>query len=138
MAMWSESAEELIMGTIATESRLGHYIKQVGGPALGIMQMEPITHDFLATDYLPRKPAILAKILAASGAPRLDDSLLMTNPAYAVAMGRVYYWTKPEALPFERDVNGLALYWKIHWNTPQGKGDVGKFIDDYRAYVSDG
>jgi len=39
------AARALIMGTIAQESLCGRYIKQRGGPALGIVQMEPETHN---------------------------------------------------------------------------------------------
>ena len=52
MGLWSESAESLILGTAIQESRL-KYRKQIGGgPALGLFQMEPFTHDSIRNDYL--------------------------------------------------------------------------------------
>lgn len=48
--LWSEAAENLLLGTTAQESHMGTYIKQVGkGPALGIYQMEPATHKDIWT-----------------------------------------------------------------------------------------
>ncbi len=35
----SSSAEHLIMGTIAHESKMGEYLNQIQGPALGVVQM---------------------------------------------------------------------------------------------------
>ena len=41
--LWSEAAEELVLGTAIVESRLS-FIKQLGsGPALGFWQIEPDT-----------------------------------------------------------------------------------------------
>ena len=39
----SKNANFLSLCTAAIESNCGYYIKQVGGPALGIWQMEPAT-----------------------------------------------------------------------------------------------
>ncbi len=41
----SDKARFLLLCTAAIESNCGYYIKQVDGPALGIWQMEPATHD---------------------------------------------------------------------------------------------
>ena len=45
-------AEELLMLTAAHESHLGTYLKQKGGPALGIYQMEPATYRDLHENFL--------------------------------------------------------------------------------------
>ena len=45
LSLWSPSAEELVLGTAIVESGLT-YLKQHGdGPALGLWQVEPATHD---------------------------------------------------------------------------------------------
>jgi len=63
IGLWSDAAETLILGTIAQESRCGEYVKQVGGgPALGICQMEPATHDDIWLNYLHYKPVLAHKI----------------------------------------------------------------------------
>ena len=46
----SPAARALLLGTAAQESAMGRYIRQLrGGPALGIFQMEPATHDDIWT-----------------------------------------------------------------------------------------
>ena len=53
IGMNSTSAVELLLGTMATESWAGTYIKQIkNGPALGVYQMEPATHDDIVINYL--------------------------------------------------------------------------------------
>ena len=42
--LWSIAAENLLLGTAAQESQLGHYLTQVKGPALGIYQIEQSVH----------------------------------------------------------------------------------------------
>ena len=50
--LWSTAAEELVLGTAIVERAL-IYIRQHGaGPALGLWQVEPRTHDDLYTNYL--------------------------------------------------------------------------------------
>ena len=74
--LWSRSAEELILGTAIVESGLT-YLKQRGeGPALGLWQGEPATHEDLYTNYLHFRPDLgmaLAE-LGAAGAS-MDDNL---------------------------------------------------------------
>jgi hypothetical protein len=49
MGMWSEAAGELVLGTAIVESN-HTYLKQHGdGPALGLWQVEPATHDMTST-----------------------------------------------------------------------------------------
>ena len=49
--LWSPSAEELVLGTAIVESGLT-YLKQHGdGPALGLWQVEPPTHEDLYTNF---------------------------------------------------------------------------------------
>jgi len=52
----SAVAEQLVLGTAITESRL-RFLKQLGsGPALGIYQMEPATFRDLYSNYLIYRP----------------------------------------------------------------------------------
>ena len=52
LGLHSTSAEELVPGTVIIESGLT-YLKQHGdGPALGLWQIEPPTHEDLYTNFL--------------------------------------------------------------------------------------
>ena len=51
------------MGTITQESR-ATYVKQLGnGPALGLAQMEPATHDDIWINFLKYKTALAEPVI---------------------------------------------------------------------------
>ena len=62
-------------------------------------------------------------------APNLSmDENLATNPMYGVAVCRLCYYRKPDALAEAGDIEGQAAFWKQHYNTPLGKGMVTKYV----------
>lgn len=128
LGLYSEAAEELLMLTAATESLCGEYLHQVGGPALGIFQMEPRTHDDLWSNYLGYR-ASLADEIRQYGS---TASQLPGNLYYACAMARIHYLRVPERLPSAMDVDGLARYWKDHYNTHLGAGNPQKAAQNYQ------
>ena len=135
IGLWSESAENLLMGTAAQETLLGRYLKQINGVALGLFQMEPATHEDLYDNYLFYH-ADLEDVIHGLLAPRvrmLDQ--LVWNLAYATACCRIQYYRFPEPLPAAHDIDGLAMYWKTRWNTVEGKGTVEEFVKNYTALV---
>lgn len=131
--LWSESAENLILGTAAQESHMGSYIVQVKGPALGIYQMEPNTFNDIWTNYLEYKRVLVNKLEHFS---KWDTPTEMVgNLYYATAMCRIHYLRVREALPNYYDVSGMAKYWKKYYNTVKGKGTEAEFIANYNWLV---
>lgn len=146
-AGWSgPSPERLLLGTALAESKAGHWLVQLGnGPARGIFQMEPATHDDIWETWLKFRPAeaeavedlravvVPSRHLKWAGAADADE--LVWNLAYAAAMARIRYRRAPQALPAATDLAGLGRYWKQHYNTPAGKGAAEEFTDLLRAAV---
>lgn len=138
LGAYSRSAEQLVMGTVYQESR-AIYLKQLGkGPALGIVQMEPNTHKDIWENYLRYKPSLATavKSLASTvsyqdGLVKVNESELVTNLAYAVAMCRVHYRRERDPLPPADDVPALGAYWKEHYNTIHGAGTVDEFVHNF-------
>jgi hypothetical protein len=133
---YSMAAENLLMGTAAQESRLGSYIKQVGnGPALGIFQMEPATENDIVDNYLEFRGELHTYVFELTNE---HDHLpeLTGNLYYACAMARVHYYRQPGALPDEDNVAQMANYWKLFYNTPEGRGTEAEFIHNYNKYVA--
>jgi hypothetical protein len=65
IGLHSNSAEILLLGTALTESGDMHYLRQLGnGPALGVYQMEPTTHEDIYDNYLKYKKELRREILA--------------------------------------------------------------------------
>lgn len=132
---WSVAAEILVLGTAIQESRLC-FIKQIGGPALGLFQMEPATHDDILDNYVKARGSLYSALMSmAASAPKPLSQQLKSNLLYAAAMCRIHYMRKSERLPSADDIDGMADYWKRHYNTPAGAGTAKEWADNYRAFV---
>ena len=128
LKLWSPSAEELVLGTAIVESGLT-YLKQHGdGPALGLWQVEPATHDDLYTNFLNFRPELGSKLIELRAAGLSLDENLATNLMYGAAVCRLCYYRKPDALPEAGDIEGQANFWKQHYNTIFGAGTVSKYV----------
>jgi len=129
------NSESLLDNTAIVETGY-RYVRQINGPALSWWQMEPRTHDDL-----------FANFLGSSGRQYLLDGLnelsshvgnareLEVNPWYAAAMVRIFFLRFPEPLPDQDDLKGQAHLWKRKYNTMQGAGSEGDFLErvtDYR------
>lgn len=133
IGLYSPAATELLMGTCAVESDFGRYLRQLfDGPARGVFQMEPDTEQDIWTNYLSYRPKIADRILTMCGVGEASEWALETNLAYQIAIARIHYLRVSEPLPEWDDVDGLAKYWKLYYNTPAGRGGPEDF---YRKYL---
>jgi len=130
----SLDARMLKLSTAAIESNCGYYIKQVGGPALGIWQMEPATHDdvWRNCDAL-KKPrfAMHIKKLMIKKSPLSVHKNLIISPMYACAMARLKYSMDIEALPYHNDKKSVYEYYKWIYNTELGASTWDKFRNSW-------
>ena len=139
LGLWSPSAENLVLGTAATESGgFQHRVQIGGGPALGLWQIEPDSHDDLYINYLDYRPELRAALIGLKTAIDADPyGELRDNDLYAAGVCRLIYRRSPDKLPSDSDdVAALAALWKRSYNTILGKGTVQKFIADYARYVA--
>jgi hypothetical protein len=131
----SEAAENLLMGTAATESLMGEFIRQhPTGPARGIFQIETPTAQSILDNFVRFRPAFQQAIDVFMTQEPLEQQLI-TNLALQTVIARLVYYPKPQPLPAADDIPGLGQYWKTHYNTTLGAGTVQKFVDDYARYV---
>jgi hypothetical protein len=136
VGLHSDSAEELLMMTAATESHLGKYIQQVGGPAAGIFQMEPTTEQDIWDNYLEYNNELTNRILTTIGGG-LSKFELRANLTYQIIMARIHYLRVKDQLPSHTDVGAMASYYKQHYNTYKGKATIDKAIESYNFYVKE-
>lgn len=125
VGLGSQTAINLVTGTAFQESGLV-YLKQLGtGPALGLFQMEPATHDYLWTlPSMQPNGSLAARVLQEIGAPAVPlVSRLVWDLYYAAIMCRIKYLSSPIALPANTAI-GLANYWKTIYNSSLGAGKV--------------
>jgi len=144
--LWTPAVETLLVGTAAHESAMGKYLHQIKGPALGIYQVEPLTHFDLWSNFLKYRTGLRDKVLgmvpqrylrhdSATGVDYGAESMLMTDLAYATVIARLVYLRAPAPLPAADDLSGLAGYWKKFYNTPLGAGTENEFLAHYAQYV---
>lgn len=135
---YSLAAEQLLLGTAAQESRMT-YLKQLGkGPAVGIWQMEPFTHDDLwRTTLLGASNPLAIKVrqLELPNWWAKDAREMVGNLFYACAMARVFYRRIQAPLPAAGDVPAMAAYWKRYYNTAHGKGTVEEFCRSWNLII---
>ncbi len=132
------ASEQLVLGTGIQESLL-KYRQQLGdGPARGLFQMEPATHDDCWNNYLAYRSSLADKVKQTldTGQQPVAETMKI-NDRYAAAMCRIRYIRVPAALPEPNDIEEMANYWKQHYNTPLGAGTPEEFLKKWPQYVND-
>ena len=130
--LYSEAAVNLLLGTCLQESRGGTYLRQmtntfdIGTHAVGVMQMEKATFDWLKEKYWYKLG-------------RYHDSVEFAALEYDLRLSTVFarlrYLADPQPLPEAHDIVGLGEYWKRVYNTIHGAGTVEEFVDIYTKYA---
>ena len=129
MNLHSKSAVQLLLGTALVESRLTYLRQLENGPARGLFQMEPATHDDIWNNYLKYKPGYQEKVEQLLAPEPNKIAQLATNLMYSAAMTRLHYRRVRAPLPDADDIPAMAFYWKQYYNTPLGAGKPAHFIE---------
>ncbi len=128
-ALSTRFAEDLMIATCAQESRLGEYVHQVNGPALGIYQIEPASlHDlwFWVQHRRPRWDGAFAAVGVSPAATSVNEDVLY-NLRLATLVARLFYYRVPAPLPTESTLENLWGYYKPFYNTSLGAATLGEF-----------
>ena len=134
LGLWSAAAEELLLGTALQESGLTHRVQLGGGPARGLFQMEPATHNDIWNNYLKYHKTLATLVKNLKSTATADGVLeLRNNDRYAAAMARVHYKRAPAPLPPVGDIQAMAAYWKRYYNTIHGAGTVAQYLHSWNA-----
>ncbi len=131
-----KEALDIVYATGLVESKY-KYIQQLEqGPARSFWQVEPSTAVDNCRNFISARPELLqasADILGIDPYYFIDaniddwDWILRTNIAAGILHCRIKYWRVPE--PIEEGKEGLAKYWKEHYNTAEGAGTVEHFLE---------
>lgn len=135
---YSKESAFLLLCTAAIESNCGQYIKQINGPALGIFQMEPATHDDIWNNCDAFNLNLLfIEVIESLVPPSVDNDSgdfqdLVVSPMYACAMARLKYSMDPNPLPrltgvVKTDLNSFYNYYKRVYNTELGASTYDKW-----------
>lgn len=136
LGLGGDGVEELLLGTAMQESGAGAYLAQLGGPALGIWQMEPATHDDIWARFLEYRAELANRIstLLFTGLPKQVQ--LVGNLYYACAMARMQYFRSPHPIPSPGDLEGQAYLYKLVYNSPSGAASMDEYIANARRAIS--
>lgn len=122
----SPVARALMLGTAMVESNLTELQQHGGGPAVGLWQVEPATHDDIWQNWLAYRPDMHAALRAlAVFDPKPDE--MRYNLLYACAVARLVYWRDKQPLP-PMEAEKLAIAHKRIYNTHLGATDVNKSL----------
>ncbi len=123
-------ASSLLLATAWHESKLIH-LKQSQGPALGIFQIEPKTHQDLWQNFLNYHPRLKQRVkglLPAHYRGSFKDGALTSCLNYATAMARLIYFRVKAPLPDAHNIPKQSTYWKTYYNTTLGCGTQEQFV----------
>ncbi|RZV17342.1 hypothetical protein EOJ41_15140 [Vibrio alginolyticus] len=132
----SQAAINLILMIVAHESGQMTYAKQIKGPALGFIQMEPATFDWVIRWLEKSRPHLLEQLgFLCPNRKALSPEFMVVSPEFAVAMARLNLLRFPESLPEADDLEGLARYAKKYWNTSAGKATEQDYLNAYQQMM---
>lgn len=121
---------------IAHESARGRYLKQINGPALGLIQMEPVTHNSVWKfgDSVWDNALKLGIITTHEYNNKLHPKpeRLIYDLVYNVFMARQRLFMKPSKLP--KSPARMSMYLKENWNSSSGKASDYSYFDDWKKW----
>jgi len=141
LAVWnagmnSQSAENLLVGTAIQESSLTYLQQLGGGPALGVMQIEPTTCEDVWTNYIGYRKTLAPVVQKLSAGLDHSTDQLPWNMGYSVAIARLIFWRVSVPMPSDpNDLETLGQYWKDHYNTAGGAGTTQEWVANYKKYA---
>jgi len=127
-----KAAVNQLLGTVFQESMIGNvtHLKQIGGPALGIYQIEPATEEDIWENYLKfrtDKASFIRGLMQQHYTEYGTD--LVVNLRYATAMARLKYWRRSFKWPKDpNDIPALAIIWDTHYNANPDHGWPSQFM----------
>ena len=146
LTLYSQEAEDLLVGTCAQESRGGTYLFQEGtNPdlyaslqknilAVGPYQMEPLTHDDIWKHLNLSNHYLVDTIINFCNVPNNPTAdIMLYNLYYATAMARLDYHRTSEPIPKTLELQ--AEYYKKYYNTSGGKATIDEYITNYNNFV---
>lgn len=133
---YSTEALNAFMMCVAHESKRGEYLRQINGPALGLIQMEPATHNstWKFGDSIWDN-ALICGIISQeqfNNHSHPKPERLVYDLAYNVFMFRQRMFMFTEKIP--KDVHGISRYLKEYWNSAKGAAHDDSYFNDWKVW----
>ena len=140
MGIWSQTAENLLLGTAARESGLGFHLKMANTQALGIYQISPKMHRNIWDRFLAPKSELSSLVRGLASQREFlshPHHELATNLAYATAIAALVYWRHNNNLAKIdcNDTRSLGRLWQKHFHS-RCHGTVQSFVNSYQELIT--
>ena len=133
---WSQSGENLLVGTAIQESGLGFCLKS--GVRLGIYHLSPSHHRSIWDHYLVDHPEKASRVRGLAGQRSFIEHPhreLLTNLRYATAIAWCVYQKAGCKLPAADNIEALGETWFRHFHR-KPTGRAMDFVRNYRELGS--
>ena len=144
---WSQSAENLLMGTAAQESQLGFRLHGDNSNGLGLYRISATTHTQIWDKFLVNDPDLASRLRGLASQQQFLKSPhneLIVNLAYATGVAWMVYKRHKLTLLNNLSVRELAQCWLSYYCTRDDQNDqtshkniaeIDNFIQNYRTLV---
>lgn len=142
VALWSDSIEVLLMGTILVESE-GECLRKINNAksiGYGLYQIDQAAHKDTKLWLSNRmNKNMIDRVLAASYMAMLptDEEPLIYNLRYATLIARIIYYRNKQQVPCANDAVALSEYYKSVYNTQKWKSDICNIIPIFQKVIDE-
>lgn len=121
---------QLVMETIQVESYRTHVKQLGGGPALGLIQMEPATYEDLMA-FVRRYKSVNSQVMSFYDKKSTPEENLKHNVPFQVALVLANYWRKCGNLlsSFTQSEESRWTLYKIQYNSTLGATDRDRYME---------
>ena len=124
------TAKEMIIETAIAETGLGQIEDKTVDAGMGITQFDKLPFDDVKNRSMKLKEKIKKELHVDISLVNWDD--LRYNQFLALLFTRLHYWLKGDPIP--ATIEERAKYWKLHYNTVQGKGTPEHYLEMNRKF----
>lgn len=128
-SLWTPTAETALIMAAAHESKMGRYLRQIGGPARGVFQVEPATMTDNYDNFINARPALARQIREITGCDGPNLEQLQYNPVYGAIHARLKLYRSPGEIPTDTPL--IAEYLKQYYNSPDGAATANDYLLAY-------
>jgi hypothetical protein len=144
---WSQTAENLLLGTAAQESQLGFRMRSTTDTGLGLYRISARTHVQVWDEFLVTDPELASRLRGLASQQQFLKSPhdeLISNLSYASGMAWMIYKRCHLKLPESNNINELAKCWFNYYSsrdessaqiTNNNESGMDKFVQNYRSLV---
>ena len=124
------TAVQMIIETAVVETGLGRIEDKTVGAGMGLTQFDEKPFEDIKNRNMKLRPKILKDLGVDISLVHWDD--LRYNDFLALLFTRLHYWLKGDPIP--KTIEERAKYWKLHYNTKDGKGTVEHYLEMNRRF----